>query len=258
MSGTDSCEAGFVDKLLYIEIPFDPPGDPRDPFPEYARRRVTMPVEVDTARFGPDSPLVFLYRHADIVEALKNHQMFSSAALGNMMAPTMGDRVLLGMEEPEHGRYRALVSPALRPRLLARWEHSLIHRVADELIDRIASRGHAELVHDFNFQFPARVVAQVIGLPPENYHQFQTWAIDIVGVAGDPMPGIAASKAFRDYLKPFIEARRAQAQDDMISELVRAEIDGEKLEPEEIMSCCSCRPASKPLIARWAACCSIC
>lgn len=104
------------------------------------------------------------------------------------------------------------------------------------MIDRLKARGHAELVHDFNFQFPARVVAQVIGLPPENYHQFQTWAIDIVGVAGDPMPGIAASQAFREYLKLFIEARRAQAQDDMISELVRAEIDGEKLEPEDIMS----------------------
>jgi cytochrome P450 len=228
--------ASFEDKLLYFEVPFDPPGDYRDPFPEYAKRRVSMPVEVDMERFGADNPLVFLYRHADIVTALQDHQTYSSIIMQNMMGPSMGDRVLVGMDEPGHARYRNLIAPALRPKLLARWEHELVHKVVDSLIDGIVERGSADLVHDFNFSFPSQVVSRVIGLPPENFHQFQLWAIDIVSVAGNPDAAIKAGGEFRAYVKAFLDARRAQPRDDMISELVRAEIDGEKLDDEDIYS----------------------
>lgn len=226
----------FEDKLLHFEVPFDPPGDPRNPYEEWARRRASNPVEVDLDRFGADMPLVFLYRQADVAAALQDHQTFSSTVMQNMMGPSMGDTVLVGMDEPGHGRYRNLIAPALQPRLIQKWKNDLIHKVVDSLLDRIRARGAADLVHDFNFNFPAQVVSRIVGLPPENYYQFQLWAIDIVSVAANPDEAIKASREFRHYVREFIDDRRANPQDDMISALVHAQIDGEKLTEEEIHS----------------------
>lgn len=226
----------FEDKLLYMEIPIEPYGDSRDPYPDYAYQRANSPVMLDY-RFGEnDTPLVFVYRHEDVTTVLQNNLVFSSKVLHNMMSPTMGEHVLIGTDEPAHGQYRKLLAPALRPKLIARWEDSLIRKVIDELIDGFISKGKAELVADFNFAVPARIVAQIVGVPQKDYEQFQLWAIDIVGAAGELEAGIEASQQLRKYLAEFVEERRINPQEDIISELVHTEIDGERLTEEEIYS----------------------
>jgi cytochrome P450 len=225
------------DKLLFMDMPTDPPGDPRNPYADYAKARDAHPVLVEEGRFGDGGPLTaFIYKHADVVEVFHDNETFSSRALHDFMSPFMGQYVLVGMDEPAHGRYRNLLAPAMRPKLLARWETTLIDKVADELIDAIADRGEADLVKDFNFSYPAQIIARIVGVPQENFIQFQRWAVDIVGGLGDPAAGIAASQALRAYLAPFVAARRQHPQDDLISELVKAELDGERLIDDEIYS----------------------
>src|SRR5437763_6132119 len=95
--------------------------------------------------------------------------------MGAVLGPTIG-----AMDEPEHRAHRALVARAFGPKLLARWEHDLVRRVVDELIDSFASDGHADLVRQLTFSFPVRVIARILGRPDEDCEEFQRWSIELI------------------------------------------------------------------------------
>jgi cytochrome P450 len=148
----------------------------------------------------------------------------------------MGPYVLVGMDEPEHRRHRNLVSQAFRQKTLLEWEHDFVDVVVNLLIDRFAESGAADLVREFTFRFPVMVIAGILGVPPGDSALFHRHATAIVNVAADPERGFAASAAMREYLSGVVEQRRAEPRDDVISDLVQAELDGEVLDDEEIYS----------------------
>jgi cytochrome P450 len=125
---------------------------------------------------------------------------------------------------------------AFRQRTLARWEESLVGRVVNDLIDKFIERGKADLVSEFTFAFPAKVISGVLGLPEEDYRQFQEWAVKIITVARDWDRAIQASNELRGYLNEIVDSRRRDPADDLITDLVTAELDGEKLDDDEIYS----------------------
>ncbi len=86
------------------------------------------------------------------------------------------------------------------------------------------------------FNFPVQVIARILGLPREDYPTFQRWAIELTSVAANWERGVAASAALRDYFAGVMDERRATPGDDLISDLVRAEVDGTRLSDEEIFS----------------------
>src|SRR5881409_2080788 len=143
---------------------------------------------------------------------------------------------MLGMDEPEHRRYRSLVSAAFSQKALARLQDSLVDRVANELIDRFVERGRDDLVREFTFPYPTQIIAGLLGLPRADYPQFQRWSISLLSIIVNRERAIAASAALRDYFAPILAARRHEPRDDLISSLARAEIDGEHLSDEEIFS----------------------
>jgi len=148
----------------------------------------------------------------------------------------MGKHIMLGMDPPEHPRYRSLVSTAFRQKTLVRWEQELVGPIANQLIDAFADRGKAELVREFTFPFPTKVIAGMLGLPGEDYLQFQRWSIAILGIHGNRERAIAASGQLREYLDGILAERRTEPRNDLISDLVTAELDGEKLTDDEIFS----------------------
>jgi len=168
-------------------------------------------------------------------EVLKDHETFSSGIVINVFGDVLGRNVMLGMDEPNHRRYRALVAAAFSQKALARRQDELVERVADELIDRFSERGQAELVREFTFPYPTRIIAGLLGLPEEDYPQFQRWSISPLSFTVNRERGIAASGALEEFA-PILAARRSQPRDDLISSLARAEIDGEQLSDEEIYS----------------------
>jgi cytochrome P450 len=213
-------------------------GDVRDPYPLLAERRRTMPVEhTPLRRFDGAMVSAFtVYRYDDVSHVLRDNVTFSSSAIRELMAVVMGPYVLVGMDEPEHRRHRNLVSTAFRQKTLAHWERDLVEPIVQELIDRFAPRGRAELVREFTFRFPVQVIAEILGVPHEDHALFHDYAVSIVNVAADPPRGLAASAALRDYLATIVEERRREPQQDVISDLVTAELDGERLDDEEIYS----------------------
>lgn len=213
-------------------------GDVRDPYPELARKRRESPVEV-AIQMGfdlADHLTVTAYRHEDVSTILRDGETYSSGSIRDLMAVVMGPHVLVGMDGEEHKRHRHLVSPAFRSKALAHWEDELIVKVVDGLIDTFVDRGSAELVSEFTFRYPVQVIAEVLGVPRDDYEQFHQWAVDIINVAAQPDAGIAAGAAMRAYLVEHVEARRAHPTTDVISDLVTSEIDGERLDDEEIFS----------------------
>src|SRR5439155_23945598 len=112
----------------------------------------------------------------------------------------------------------------------------LLGAVVDELIDRFADRGRADLVREFTFPFPVMVIARILGLPREDYQKFQRWSIELISVGFDWDRGMAASRSLRDYFKGIVDQRRRDPADDLISDLCCAEIDGHQLTDEEIFA----------------------
>lgn len=104
---------------------------------------------------------------------LRDSDTFSSGHIIDMiMGPVMGEHIILGMDGERHRRYRALVSSAFRQKVLTESEDQLVAKVANELIDRFADRGHAELVREFTLPFPTQVIAGILGLPETTTSSF--------------------------------------------------------------------------------------
>lgn len=210
-------------------------GDVRDPYTELARIRHAEPVQRLDFSVMPGEegkPVFMVYRHEDIQQMLKDNETYSSSIIKDFFG--IGKHVMVGMDEPEHGRHRALVSKAFSPKALARWETDLAGRVGNDLIDEFAGQGRAELVNEFTFPYPSQVIAGLLGLPQEDYTQFQRWSISLLAVGVNPERAAAATEALGKYLVPILAARREEPRDDLTSGLAEAEIDGEKLSDEEI------------------------
>jgi len=145
-------------------------------------------------------------------------------------------RTILEMDEPEHRTIRSLVAGSFRSKMLERWEEELVAVVVNELVDAFIGRGRADLVREVTFNFPVQVIARILGLPRSDYPRFQRWALELTSVAANWERGMAASAALRDYFADVMADRRAMPGDDLISDLVRAEVEGQHLSDEEIYS----------------------
>jgi cytochrome P450 len=232
-SGVGEVPAGFEVFDVMGQFTDTVAGDVRDPYPALWAKRAETPVE--RAEGYADETYV-VYRYEDVARVLRDNVTFTSQAIRDLMGDFMGPFVLVGMDEPEHRRHRNLVAQAFRNKSLAHWETDFVVGTMHELIDRFAGRGHAELVREFTFRFPVMIIARILGVPPHEHEQFHEWAVSIVNAAADPDRGFAASAAMREYLAVIVEQRRADPQDDVISDLVTADLDGERLDDEEIYS----------------------
>ena len=213
-------------------------GDVRDPYTELARLRREEPVQrLETSGHLPHEeslPMFIVYRHEDVQQMLRDNEAFSSAAVIAAFGPVLGAGVMLGMDEPIHGRLRSLVSKAFSQKSLARWQDELVGRVANSLIDNFAPNGKADLVKEFTFDYPSQIIAGLFGLPEKDFPQFQRWSISLVEAGLNPER--SRHRRAGRLLRPDSRGAALRAEDDLISAPGAAEIDGERLSDEEIFS----------------------
>lgn len=203
-----------------------------DPYPVYRRLRNDEPVVPVETMMGV---LWMVTRYADADAVLRNPTLFSSRANARGIGIVMG-RTILEMEGKEHIRHRNLVAPFFTGRGLRGDLPGMIERTAHALIDRFIADGHADLVPQFTFTFPMEVMAHIIGVPVEDYDEFHRWALDLISVGDDPPRGFAGARAIVDYLAPILAARRREPTNDLLSRLAHAEVDGNRLTDEEVLS----------------------
>lgn len=212
--------------------------DCRDPYPEFAVLRARGPVvpagDEGIALAPEGTPAFSAVTHEAVAEVLRDGETFSSGAYRETMGVVMGPNILV-MDEPEHGRYRRLIQTAFSKRALERWETDLVKPVVDRLVDQFVDRGRADLVRELTFPFPVHVIAGMLGLPDKDLPRFHRWAVDLISIAFDVQRGIEGSKQLGEFLTEFIEARREVPADDLISVLVAAELDGQRLDNEHVL-----------------------
>jgi cytochrome P450 len=208
-------------------------GDVRDPYPGYAEARRRTPVAGRIRHIVADVAMV--YRFAEAEQVLGDPETFSSRINGKWMRPFLG-RTILEMDGMEHHMHRRLISHAFRRKVVQEWEENLIRPTAHELIDRFAGRGRAELVREFAWSFPVRIIAKMVGVPQVDYAMWQQKAIELERTAVDWPAAVAASEELQRYFGPLIESRRGDPEDDVISMLAEAEIDGNRLDDDLIHS----------------------
>lgn len=237
--GMTTDEFGAARFDLFVPPGTMEPGAVDDPYPYLAaaRRRGSVQTEwpFPLDERPPEEPNFCVLGYDEVIAVLRDHETYSSQVLSEIMGPMFAGTII-AMDEPEHRAHRALVAPAFRPRLLARWEQGLVRRVVDELIDSLASRDSADLVRQLTFAFPVRVIARILGLPDRDTQQFQRWSIDLISIFRDWDRGIRALHELRSYFAEKVAERRAEPRDDLISELITAEIDGARLDDDAVFA----------------------
>jgi cytochrome P450 len=174
-------------------------------------------------------------RYDDVNRVLRDADTFSSIANAKGIGLVMGSTII-EMDGKQHLRQRRLITPSFSPRAIRETASSVIDSSIDHLIDEFVNDGQADLVKQFTYTFPIRVIADLIGVPIEDYHQFHTWALQLISVYDNPEAGFAAARHIVDHLKPIVEERRKEPKNDLLSTLAHARIDDEALLEEEILS----------------------
>ncbi|MFE1954435.1 cytochrome P450 [Streptomyces sp. NPDC059524] len=219
-----------------------------DPYPAYAWLREHAPVHRTTLPSGVEAWLVT--RYADARQALADQRLSKnpehhdepSHAKGKTGIP--GERKaelmthLLNIDPPDHTRLRRLVSKAFTPRRVAEFAPR-VQELTDDLIDRFAAKGEADLIHDFAFPLPIYAICDLLGVPREDQDDFRDWAGMMIRHGGGPRGGVArAVKKIRAYLVDLIHRKRNDLGDDLISGLIRASDHGEHLTENEAAAMC--------------------
>jgi len=203
-----------------------------DPYPAYRRLRDEQPVIALNTMMGI---IHMVTRYDDIAMILRDQRRFSSRGNARGIGLVMG-RTLLEMDGVEHVRHRNLISPFFSPLSMRSSMPPVVDEIVHALIDGFVGDGCADLVKQFTFVFPMRVIAHIIGVPIDDYAQFHHMALDLISMGDDPARAFAASQALVEYLTPLLAARKVEPTDDLLSKLLHAEIDGQRLTDEEVIN----------------------
>ncbi|MEW2478492.1 cytochrome P450 [Mycobacterium sp. NPDC049093] len=213
---------------------------PQQIYPQFRAAQEVAPIAL-----GPIGPEVLSYEMARAVlrdPRFGIPQGIHLSAHGITSGP-LWDRVtrsILNMEGEEHRRLRSLVARAFTPRATARM-HDAIHSVVNELLDGIQDTGRCEFVADVARPYPIPIICALFGAPREDWQQFSRWAEDIFKIvsfdcdlAQEEPVVLKAWDEFDDYIDDMIADRRRHLTDDLLSDLIRIEDGGDRLDAAEL------------------------
>ncbi|HEY7137587.1 MAG TPA: cytochrome P450 [Acidimicrobiia bacterium] len=241
-----STSPDFVDPLDLV----DPERYARRGYPHdvWTRLRREAPV----ASFAPDGfePFWAITKHADVVEISKQPLRFSSEpgiTLRLAGAPIYASEMVVMLDPPRHGPMRRVINGRFTPRAV-RERRDDVDRIAVDVMDAAApadSTGELDFVERIAAPLPLGVIAWVLGVPREDWDLIFRWTNEIIGKedpeyrrAGET-PDQTARRARREvhaYFRRLIEQRRAEPTDDLVSELIRGEVDGKPLTEEQLVA----------------------
>jgi cytochrome P450 len=208
----------------------------RNPHPVYDQMRSSSPV-----LHVPPLNLWMIFDYEGVKRALNDHDAFSSSmATANRRNPEW----FIFFDPPRHTKLRAIVMRAFTPGVVANLE-PLVRELSCELLDQTIERGEMDLAADFSIPLPMMVIAGMLGIPVADRSRLKHWG-DMVLRLSYTIPGgeegLKASEQYRavtvemnEYLTSFLEERRAEPRDDLLTRLVAAEVDGERLSEKEIL-----------------------
>ncbi len=199
----------------------------------FAQMREQEPVFYDAT-----TRLWQVFRYEDVLTVLTDYNRFSShafGAVGSFLQDT-----LVATDPPYHRKLRNLVNMAFTPRAVARLSDR-ITQMTQELLNAVKSTGKMDVVSDMAFPLPAKVIAELLGVPSEDWNIFERWArVDSSQQTAPPRDsGRSMQDEMADYFSRLLAERRRAPREDLISSLSTAEIDGERLSEGELVNFCT-------------------
>jgi cytochrome P450 len=219
-----------------------------DPYRVLKSLRERAPVHLD-----PGLRRYVCTRHDDVKAVLHDKTFFTDprkANPGTFSREVIGGTLGMGekpnmllMDEPDHRRLRSLVSAPFTPRAVERWR-SHIREVVESVLDRIEA-DEFDLIERFAGPVPTVVIAEMLGIDAVHHDQFKTWSDLVVQVGFNPFPNDVqraaaevAGEALDQFFRDEIRRRKGDLGDDLLSDMIRAEVAGETLSEEEMVSQC--------------------
>ncbi|MGW2614648.1 cytochrome P450 [Streptomyces sp. NPDC001500] len=234
------------------DLSFDPwdPAFVADPYPAYAELRERGRV----IYFEPTRQWL-VPRHADVSALLRDRRLgrtyqhrFTHEDFGRTAPPaeqepfhTLNDHGMLDLEPPDHTRIRRLVSKAFTPRTVEGLK-PYVRRLAGELVDGLVREGGGDLLRDVAEPLPVAVIAEMLGIPESDRAPLRPWSADICGMyelspsRETAAKAVRASVEFSDYLRELIAERRKEPGEDLMSGLIAAHDEGDRLTEQELIS----------------------
>lgn len=210
----------------------------------------------------PDKPVSYdpatgmwnVYGYAETVHILGNPATFSSDTL-RVLPPgvirgseEMREGNIVQMDEPDHKKLRRLVSEAFTPKVVADLEPR-VAALTHELLDAAAQRGRMELVADLAYPLPVIVIAELLGVPSSDRHLFKQWVDKMLEYSGQfslvkqsaeqdrALEIVLENRRYLiDYLEGHAKERLQRPREDLLTKLVHAEVDGERLTTNEVVN----------------------
>lgn len=236
------------------DLAFDPwdPAFLADPYPAYAELRARGRVH-----YYEPSDQWLVPHHADVSALLRDRRLgrtyqhrFTHEDFGRTAPPpeqepfhTLNDHGMLDLEPPDHTRIRRLVSKAFTPRTVERLK-PYVHGLAGELVSRLVERGGGDLLADVAEPLPVAVIAEMLGIPEPDRDRLRPWSAAICGMyelgpsEETAREAVRASAEFSDYLRELIAERRKAPGEDLVSGLIAAYDEGDRLTEQEMISTC--------------------
>ncbi|MFJ9927038.1 Cytochrome P450 [Streptomyces misionensis] len=234
------------------DLAFDPwdPAFLADPYPAYAELRARGRV----VRYEPSDQWLVPH-HADVSALLRDRRLgrtyghrFSHEEFGRQAPPpehepfhTLNDHGMLDLEPPDHTRIRRLVSKAFTPRTVERLK-PYVENLANELVAGLVRDGGGDLLADVAEPLPVAVIAEMLGIPEADRGQLRPWSAAICGMyelnpsERTAAAAVRASLEFSEYLRGLIAHRREHPGEDLVSGLIAAHDEGDRLTEQEMIS----------------------
>jgi cytochrome P450 len=219
-----------------------------DPYPMYARLRERDPVHYSRLLSGH-----VLSRYDDVLAVLKdprfsadesrlpNHDEMRAKLIrqGVLREDDPDTPMMLRSDPPTHTRLRTLVNKSFTPAAIRKLMPR-IDQVVAEHVEKIASRGEMDLMADFAIPVPVVVIAEMLGIPTEDRDRFRHWSDEVVrnfGISSleDARASAQAIRELRAYFESLAEERRRDPKDDLLSALLQAEEEGDRLSWDEVV-----------------------
>ncbi|MCV7099931.1 cytochrome P450 [Mycobacterium palustre] len=207
-----------------------------DPYPAYRELRATSPVcWNDVTHFWA------LLKYEDIRYVSSNPATFTSTEGINIPDPAIPNAVqpgnLIFTDPPRHRQLRKLINSGFTRRRVSLLEPK-VREIVSEILDAIEPDSVHEFAEEIAAPLPTRMIAELIGAPPDDWEQFRAWSDAATGTADPEIeldPLVAMGQLF-EYFQKLIAARRAEPRDDLLSVLAGAEIDGIRLTDEDLLN----------------------
>ncbi|MBW3571321.1 MAG: cytochrome P450 [Gemmatimonadetes bacterium] len=222
--------------------------DPRfkaDPYPTYTRLREEAPVH--RTALGRRRGAWLLTRYDDVDALLRDPRFAKNPANARgeggggdamWMPPFLRPlaRNMLDLDAPDHTRLRGLVQKAFTSRMVEA-QRPRIQALVDELLGRARRNGRIELVGEFALPIPLTIISELLGVPPADQQRFHRWTTRILSASGpaDLLALLPSVWMLFRYLRRLFAARRAEPRDDLITALVQAEEEGDRLDEDELL-----------------------